>query len=85
MSIFYALSIVAIKVDPEGELRTGIHLTHQARVVSADSMAEAKELGRLVALEHWPASDGWSGHSASVAGFEIEAPAVGGETTERIM
>lgn len=81
----FALSIVAVRADLQGE-SSRVDMRHQALVVSAESEGEAKHAGLAHALGLWPTSEGYAGHSVSVAlNHQEYSPVLTDSVTERIM
>jgi hypothetical protein len=61
----YLVSFQAIR-EEQRQLIEGLKCAHVPAVLVAESVDEAKELARALALKKWPSSDGWSTRSATL-------------------
>ena len=55
----YMTSIAAVRFTGKGE-----ELDHLPTFIEADNRKEANKKALEIALQRWPKSEGWSGHSA---------------------
>ena len=55
------------RIEPQSGETPRIHIWHEAVLITAETFDNARESAIGTALEKWPESDGYYGHSANVS------------------